>query len=222
MMRSGRARYAAAMAQYGDGRLTAGALEVYRICSSRDHQNPAPLLAEAGQAPPDPTAKPVLAAQLPAALTQLRASHPTLAAAIATAAPHLNWITCDLYDPAQIGAFADNHCYASLLGRDATIPATDFDLGLVLIAPQTLYRDHHHAAPELYATLSRDILDAAVPDRPCLIYDGNFHNACLNSCAIQIIGLTDTTPDPLNGHIVRDASGRATGAAARPSTPNNA
>ena len=61
-----------------------------------------------------------------------------------------------------------------------------------------------------------------MPDRPCLIYDGNFHNACLNSCAIQIIGLTDTTPDPLNGHIVRDAGGRATGAAARPSTPNNA
>ncbi|GLS86336.1 amidohydrolase [Cypionkella aquatica] len=59
--------------------------------------------------------------------------------------------------------------------------------------------------------LTRDILDAVVPDRPCLIYDGNFHNACLNSKALQIIGVGPDTPDPLNGHIVRDSSGVATG-----------
>ena len=59
--------------------------------------------------------------------------------------------------------------------------------------------------------LTRDILDAVVPDRPCLIYDGNFHNACLNSKAIEMIDITAATPDPLNGHIVRDAKGRATG-----------
>ena len=59
--------------------------------------------------------------------------------------------------------------------------------------------------------LTRAVLDAAVPDRPCLIYDGNFHNACLNSEAIRRIGLSDDTPDPPNGHFVRDAQGRATG-----------
>lgn len=61
------------------------------------------------------------------------------------------------------------------------------------------------------ANLSHAVLDAAVPDRPCLIYDGNFHNACLNARAIAEIGLTDDTPDPPNGHFVRDAAGRATG-----------
>ncbi|MGL4280400.1 MAG: amidohydrolase, partial [Albidovulum sp.] len=59
--------------------------------------------------------------------------------------------------------------------------------------------------------LTRGVLDRAVGDRPCLIYDGNFHNACLNSAAVAMAGITGDTPDPPNGHIVRDASGRATG-----------
>ena len=59
--------------------------------------------------------------------------------------------------------------------------------------------------------LTRDILDAAVPDRPCLIYDDSFHNACLNSRALGMAGIADGTPDPPNGRIVRDADGRATG-----------
>jgi predicted amidohydrolase YtcJ len=61
------------------------------------------------------------------------------------------------------------------------------------------------------ANLTRAVLDAVVPDRPCLIYDGSFHNACLNSAAIAMVGLTDDSPDPMNGHFVRDAQGRATG-----------
>lgn len=61
------------------------------------------------------------------------------------------------------------------------------------------------------ANLTRAVLDPVTPDRPCLIYDGNFHNACLNSRAIEMIGLSDDTPDPPNGHFVRDAHGRATG-----------
>jgi predicted amidohydrolase YtcJ len=60
-------------------------------------------------------------------------------------------------------------------------------------------------------TLTRDVLDRAVADRPCLIYDSNFHNACLNSAALVMAGISDDTPDPPNGHIVRDATGRATG-----------
>jgi predicted amidohydrolase YtcJ len=60
-------------------------------------------------------------------------------------------------------------------------------------------------------TLTRDVLDRAVPDRPCLIYDSNFHNACLNSAALAMAGIAVDTPDPPNGHIVRDAEGRATG-----------
>lgn len=45
---SGRARYAAAMTLYRDGRISAQVLEVYRIASALDGQDPAELLAELG------------------------------------------------------------------------------------------------------------------------------------------------------------------------------
>lgn len=61
------------------------------------------------------------------------------------------------------------------------------------------------------ANLTAAVLDAAVPDRPCLAYDSSFHNACLNSTALAMAGITRDTPDPPNGHIVRDVAGDPTG-----------
>ena len=59
--------------------------------------------------------------------------------------------------------------------------------------------------------LTRGVLDKVVPDRPCLIYDGSAHNACMNSAACRMAGIGRDTPDPLNGHLVRDAGGEPTG-----------
>ncbi|MCX7288233.1 MAG: amidohydrolase [Rhodobacterales bacterium] len=58
--------------------------------------------------------------------------------------------------------------------------------------------------------LTARVLDRAVSDRPLLVYDSSFHNACLNSLALQMAGVQDMA-DPPNGHVVRDAAGRATG-----------
>ena len=105
--------------------------------------------------PAEPAPNAVRDAHLPAALAALAPSHPALAQAIAAAAPHLRWITYDLYDPALIGPhFARGHAYASILGEAGAIPARDYDLGLFVIAPHVFYRDHHHPAPELYAPLT--------------------------------------------------------------------
>ncbi len=94
-------------------------------------------------------------AHLAAALDQLRTTHPSLAAAIAAGAPLLDWITYDAYPRAEIGeAFASGHAFASLAGGGAPLAAQDYDLGLFLIAPHVLYRDHCHKAPELYAPLT--------------------------------------------------------------------
>jgi hypothetical protein len=94
-------------------------------------------------------------AWLAPALTQVAETEPGLAAAIAAAAPALGWITYDLYPPAEIGAdFGRGHAYCSILGAEASVPAQDYDLGLFLIAPHVLYRDHCHPAPELYAPLT--------------------------------------------------------------------
>jgi len=59
--------------------------------------------------------------------------------------------------------------------------------------------------------LTRDVLDRAVTDRPCIVLDSSFHNACLNSAACGLLGLSPGMADPPNGHVVRDAAGRPTG-----------
>ena len=78
-----------------------------------------------------------------------------LAKAIAEARPFLSWVAYDAYPRDEIGErFADNHAFASIIGEGCALEAKDFDLGLFLIAPNLFYRDHHHAAPELYAPLT--------------------------------------------------------------------
>lgn len=190
---SGRVRYGAAMALYAAGRIGPEVLEIYRICSPLDAEDPRALLltrgltlptdlpdpaariallvaeadryiatlpgpgvpevraglAAAVPAPPETRANGIVEAHLSGALASLTETHPTLAAAIAGAGAHLPWITYDQYDRAKIGeAFATSHAFAPL----ATGP--DYELGIFLIAPHVLYRDHAHAAPELYAPLT--------------------------------------------------------------------
>ncbi len=94
---------------------------------------------------------------LPFALDQLGKTHPALARAISLANPHLHWLTFDGYPVEEVGAeFATGHAYASIFGEEAgaNIPAVDWDMGLFLIPPDVLYRDHKHQAPELYAPLT--------------------------------------------------------------------
>lgn len=59
--------------------------------------------------------------------------------------------------------------------------------------------------------LTRDLVDTIVPDRPAILYDSSFHNACVNTAALARAGLDEGSADPPNGHLVRDRSGRLTG-----------
>jgi len=203
---SGRRRYAAAMSLNRAGLLSDAALEVYRICSPRDHEDPSVLLARRGLVkevpkpmPPsrdtalvrlldeadrylstlpgpgiaevrsglakwrggDPQdvrhpANAVLDRWMEPALVALEATHPALAGAIRDAIPHLCWITYDDYDAEEIGPdFPANHAFASIFGESgAPYACQDWDMGLFLMAPNVLYRDRRHAAPELYAPLT--------------------------------------------------------------------
>ncbi len=200
---SGRLRYGAAMALYREGRLSTDVLEVYRICSARDWDDPLRLLRDRGLSapatekrdtpetirslideadrylstlpgpgvaevrsgiaaarggaviPPLPSRNPVVDAHLDAALGAVERTHPALASAIFAAAPLLRWVTYDEYPRAEIGeTFATGHAFTSLIGGGSPLVAEDFDLGLFLIAPHVLYRDHCHKAPELYAPLT--------------------------------------------------------------------
>ncbi len=59
---------------------------------------------------------------------------------------------------------------------------------------------------------TRAQLDAVVADRPAFIRCFDYHTTWVNSRALALAGITKDTPDPVNGHIVRDpASGEPTG-----------
>jgi hypothetical protein len=78
-----------------------------------------------------------------------------IAEAIEVAMPYLEWGAYDPYPREEIGEkYATNHAAASLIGSHGQFHSDDFDLGLFVVAPDTLYRDHHHAAPELYAPMT--------------------------------------------------------------------
>jgi len=59
---------------------------------------------------------------------------------------------------------------------------------------------------------TKDLLDPVTPNTPVFVsrYDG--HMGVANSLALRLAGITDETPDPPGGTIVRDKNGHATGA----------
>ncbi|MCQ8184152.1 amidohydrolase [Parvularcula maris] len=66
------------------------------------------------------------------------------------------------------------------------------------------------AWPEGRALNAAD-LDAVVSDRPVFLVRADGHAAALNSAGLEAAQITDDTPDPVGGRIVRDADGKATG-----------
>jgi predicted amidohydrolase YtcJ len=54
-------------------------------------------------------------------------------------------------------------------------------------------------------------LDAAAADRPVWLERVDGHAAWANTRAMQLAGITNSTPDPAGGKIMRDAAGNATG-----------
>jgi len=58
---------------------------------------------------------------------------------------------------------------------------------------------------------NREMIDAAVAERPVYLHANDNHSAWVNSAALAELGIDDETPDPLGGTIQRDAAGHATG-----------
>ncbi|HTG46478.1 MAG TPA: amidohydrolase [Actinomycetota bacterium] len=54
-------------------------------------------------------------------------------------------------------------------------------------------------------------LDAVVPDRPVFLPNRDGHGGWVNSKALELAGVTATTPDPADGRIERDADGEPMG-----------
>ncbi|WP_428333353.1 amidohydrolase [Novosphingobium sp.] len=58
---------------------------------------------------------------------------------------------------------------------------------------------------------TRALLDALPTKRPIYLFSSFGHSTLANSRALELAGITATTPDPVGGQIHRDAAGAATG-----------
>jgi hypothetical protein len=109
-----------------------------------------------GQGPVNPlSAQPEASCGFLEAAVAAVEARPELQRTIARSLPYLRWVTHGLYPEEEIGPrFPQSHAFSILIGEAGFVHADDYELGLFLIAPHTLYRDHHHPAPELYAPLT--------------------------------------------------------------------
>ena len=55
------------------------------------------------------------------------------------------------------------------------------------------------------------ILDELIPDKPAYFWETSGHAALVNSKALEVVGITDDSPDPIGGHYVKDENGKLTG-----------
>ena len=59
--------------------------------------------------------------------------------------------------------------------------------------------------------LTADILDQVSTTKPIFVMNQSMHIAYVNHKALEIAGLTDSSPDPKGGKLLRDSKGRLTG-----------
>ena len=57
----------------------------------------------------------------------------------------------------------------------------------------------------------RELLDAVSAGKAVVLRDDSLHNLWVNSRALELAGVTDSTEDPAGGRFVRDAAGRVNG-----------
>jgi predicted amidohydrolase YtcJ len=130
----------------------------------------------------------------------------------------------DLGGRMLIPAFQDSHVHPAFVPN----PANDLDLvGITdraeLLARIRQFAQSHRDRPWITGSgwseaaflpsgqPTRELLDAAVPDRPAFLEDDSGHEGWANSRALAAAHIGAHTPDPLNGRIERTSSGRPTG-----------
>jgi hypothetical protein len=92
---------------------------------------------------------------LPECVASSMFTSPDVAAALAGIEEFLHWRQNPNYSDKVLGrGYMDNYAYAEFIGPGGFFAGDDFLMGLLLLGPGMHYRDHHHAAPELYWLLT--------------------------------------------------------------------
>jgi hypothetical protein len=76
---------------------------------------------------------------------------PSVAAALAACDDDLRWVQNEGYGN---DAILEDYAHCELIGPEGFFPGDDFLLGLIIVGPERIYRDHFHKAPELYWLLT--------------------------------------------------------------------
>ena len=118
-----------------------------------------------------------------------------VSAALANIEPHLRWKQNLNYSDAVLGeGYMNSYAYSEIIGPDGFFPGDDYLMGLLLLGPARHYRDHLHAAPELYWTLTGPSLWRRAPDefRPQKAGSAIWHPP-------HVVHATQTLAEPLLG-----------------------
>jgi hypothetical protein len=93
---------------------------------------------------------------LPESIAAVLPLDSSFAAAIAEVEDELAWQQNANYSDAAMSCpgYMDNYAYAELIGPAGLWPGNDFRMGFLVLGPHLHYRDHSHAAPELYWLLT--------------------------------------------------------------------
>ena len=103
---------------------------------------------------PEPARKPACR-HLPQTVAETAMLNADLAAAIASIEDHLHWRQTEGYSDAVLGdGFMENYAHCEIVGPHGFFPGNDFLLGVFILGPGRLYKDHYHPAPELYWPLT--------------------------------------------------------------------
>lgn len=122
-----------------------------------------------------------------------------------------------------VPGFVDSHVHLHMHGEAALradlVMATSW---ADIRATVQRWADAHPEAPRVLgrawlhemlgdAQPTRQLLDEVVPDRPCYLDSSDYHSVWVNTAALREMGLDASTPDPVGGHIHREADGQPSG-----------
>jgi predicted amidohydrolase YtcJ len=130
----------------------------------------------------------------------------------------------DLDGALVVPGFVDGHFHT--VGTGESLGRVDLVHARSLEDIQRLVRGHADLHPDAPWVLGKSwlfdavpggrptaaMIDAVVPDRPVLLDANDFHSTWVNGVALQELGITGDSPDPVGGRIDRDpVTGEATG-----------
>lgn len=93
--------------------------------------------------------------QWQACISEAQKIDSALATQLGEIQPMLKWQQTSSYSDDVMGnGFLANYGWAELIGPSGFFAGDDFLLGLLMLGPNRHYRDHNHAAPELYWPLT--------------------------------------------------------------------